>query len=231
MIVITAQQMQKNLRYGEIVDALQDTYGEPSMAAHRHLHYMPELEREEGVCMATMPAWGKGHDIGTKVFTYFPNNNSRGVPTVQAVVLLFDGETGTPKALLDGTELTLWRTASMSALASRLLSRESSSKLLLCGAGALAPHAALAHADVRPIREIKVWARRLEAAESTAEIIRKRRPDLQVAVTEDLATTVQEVDIISCQTSAKETLSQRDLDQARHTRRSSRESQPQFTGV
>ncbi len=203
MILISAQDMQDHLRYCEIVDALQNTYAEPTMAAHRHLHPMPELGHEDGVCMATMPAWGKGHDIGTKVFTYFPNNNQRGLPTVQAVVLLFDGMTGSPKALLDGTELTLWRTASMSALAARLLSTETSSKLLLCGTGALAPHAALAHADVRPIDRITVWGRRIEAAEQTAKIIADKRPDISVDTTEDLAKSAPQADIISCQTSAK----------------------------
>ncbi|MEM7281126.1 MAG: ornithine cyclodeaminase family protein [Pseudomonadota bacterium] len=204
MLSISAQDIRARLTYPELVAALESTYAEPSMAAHRHLHYLPELGGEDGICMATMPAWGKGHDIGTKIFTYFPENNQRNTPTVQAVVLIFDGKNGKPKAIVDGTELTLWRTASMSALASKLLSRTDASRLLLCGSGALAPHAALAHASIRPIQDIMVWARRRSAAEATAESLRHARPDIHVSVATDLSQAVPQADIVSCQTSAKE---------------------------
>ena len=66
--------------------------------------------------------------------------------------LLLDGKTGEPQALIDGQRLTQWRTACASALAASYLAREDASRLLIIGAGALAPFLAQAHAAVRPIR-------------------------------------------------------------------------------
>ena len=68
------------------------------------------------------------------------------------VYLLLDGQTGEPVALIDGQRLTLWRTACASALAATYLARDDAEKLLVVGAGALAPFLARAHAAVRPIR-------------------------------------------------------------------------------
>jgi ornithine cyclodeaminase/alanine dehydrogenase-like protein (mu-crystallin family) len=42
---------------------------------------------------------------------------------VQAVITAFDGVDGTPVALIDGTELTYWKTAASSALAADFLAR------------------------------------------------------------------------------------------------------------
>ena len=204
MFFIDAEKIQKHLVYQELVSALREIYATPNMKAHRHLHYMPELSDDSGVCMAAMPAWGPGHNIGTKVFTVFPNNKTEELPTVQAVVLVFDGKTGTPKAVVDGTELTLRRTASMSALATDLLARRDSYRLLVCGSGALAPHAALAHACVRPISHVEIWARRTEAAERVVNYLRTQRPDIQISVAENLEKAAGLADIVSCQTSAKD---------------------------
>src|SRR5215216_5634463 len=48
----------------------------------------------------------------------------RSLPSVFGTYLLLDGATGAPLAAMDGTRLTLWRTAAASALAARHLARE-----------------------------------------------------------------------------------------------------------
>ena len=67
---------------------------------------------------------------------------------------------------MDATRLTAWRTAAASALASRYLSRPDASRLLMVGAGALAPFLVRAHASVRPIREVAIWNRTRGRAEA-----------------------------------------------------------------
>jgi len=68
-----------------------------------------------------MPAWSDRH-IGVKIVSIFPDNAKRGIPSVSGSYLLMDAMTGVPVALLDGTELTLQRTAAASALVSSYLS-------------------------------------------------------------------------------------------------------------
>ena len=111
--------------------------------------------------LLALPAWQAGEAIGVKLVTVFPDNPAtNGLPSVQAVVVLFDGATGQPLALIDGTELTYRKTAADSALGSRFLSRPDSRTLLMVGAGGLAPHLIAAHRAVRPsIERVVVWNR------------------------------------------------------------------------
>lgn len=204
MIFIDAEATARALPYDRLVERLRDVYSNEQMGALRELLDLESLNGVPGTCMAVMPAFGPGHDITTKIFTLFPDNPSRGMPTVQAIVAVFDSKDGTPKAIVDGTEVTLRRTSSMSALASDYLARKDSSRLVVCGAGALAPHAALAHASVRPITSIGVWARRPEAAAAVVEKLTVECSDIQAEVVTDLAEACSGADIVSCQTSASD---------------------------
>ena len=202
MRYIDADTVKRALPYAELVMALRRIYADKGLAARRELIDISALNGVQGACMAHMPAFGPGHDITTKIFTVFPNNRTQGLPTVNAVVLVFDAGTGRLKALVDGTELTRRRTAAMSALASTYLSRENTRTLTVCGAGALAPHAALAHAAVRPIDRIGIWARNPQAAADVAARVESARPDISAFVVRDLARACAHSDLVSCQTSS-----------------------------
>src|SRR5262245_27526624 len=114
-----------------------------------------------------MPAWEAsapggleaGRYLGSKSVTVFPDNAVRGKPAVLGTYLLLSAETGETLAVMDATRLTAWRTGAASALASRYLSRPNVARLVMVGAGALAPQLVRAHASVRPIRQVAVWNR------------------------------------------------------------------------
>jgi len=118
--------------------------------------------------------------------------------------LLLDAGTGQPRALLDGGELTLRRTGAASALASRYLSLAGASRLAMVGAGRLAPHLIESHAAVRPIREVRIWARNIERARSLAAAL--ERPGLVVEAVADLEEAVRWADIVSCATLSQKPL-------------------------
>lgn len=190
------------LPYDELVESLREIYRAEGMSADRHLVDLESINSTPGTCIAFMPAWGPGHNLTTKIFTIFPDNSNLGLPTIYALILVLDPTTGKPKAILDGTEVTRRRTACMSALAADYLARPDSRNLVVCGAGALAPHAAMAHASVRPIETIGIWARRAEAAESVVQYLQSQRQDLDIYVVDDLADACQRADIVSSQTSS-----------------------------
>jgi ornithine cyclodeaminase len=83
-------------------------------------------------------------------------------------------------------------------LAAKYLSRQDSEKLLMVGTGALAPHLILAHASVRPIRELVVWGRDFKKAQNLAANFDGRR--LRARPAADLAEAVAWADTISCAT-------------------------------
>ncbi len=71
----------------------------------------------------------------TKLITFIPDNGARGLPTIQGDIVVFDVQTGTRLALLDGPTVTARRTAAVSLLAARRLAPRTDGPLLVVGAG------------------------------------------------------------------------------------------------
>lgn len=109
-----------------------------------------------GVMPAYLPASGT---LSCKLVSVFPGNGAAGLPTHQAVVMLFDAASGAPLAMLDGASITALRTAAGSALATKLLARDDAKVLLLIGTGVQALAHARAIPRVRRIAEFRVMGR------------------------------------------------------------------------
>lgn len=195
------------LSYPGLIDILDDAFRSEVIAPKRG-QYTIQRPDETDAILLTMPAWS-GPDvanpyIGTKIVSVFFGNGKRNLPGVMGAYLLMDGATGKPLAVMDGNRLTTWRTAAASALASRYMSNPESSRMLMVGAGALAPFIIKAHRSVRPLTEIAVWARRPEAAEATVAELAK--DGIEARATTDLEGEARTADIISCATNATEPL-------------------------
>jgi len=94
---------------------------------------------------------------GIKWVSVHPNNPSQGLPTVMAVLIYNDPETGYPLAVMGATEITAYRTGATAAIASKYLARQDSHSLGIIGAGRQAYTQILAHAEVFDLRLIKVF--------------------------------------------------------------------------
>jgi ornithine cyclodeaminase/alanine dehydrogenase-like protein (mu-crystallin family) len=97
-----------------------------------------------------------------------PDNPSRGLDAHQGAVLLHDGATGQLVALLNASPVTAIRTAAVSAVATRALARADAQRVAILGAGVQARAHVDAMRAVLDDPEIRIYARRLEAAESLA---------------------------------------------------------------
>lgn len=144
-----------------------------------------------------------GRAMGAKVISVIPDNPSRGAPSIQAVFVLLDGVRGTPRAMLDGTGLTYWKTAADSALGARLLAREDARVLLMAGAGELAPWLIHGHLAARPgLTQILIWNR--TAARAAALAAALSAEGLPAADVDDLEEAVRRADIVSTATMARD---------------------------
>lgn len=202
MRIVTAAEIAGALTHGALVDALAAAFRAEITVPLRHHHPIPQGGDPEAMLLL-MPAWtaaGDGAFVGTKIVSVYPGNNARGLPAIYGSYVLSNGETGAPLAILDGTALTAWRTASASALASRYLSRKDATRMVMVGAGALAPHLIQAHAAVRPIRHVTLWNRSREKAVAMADGLSGLVPGVTLTVASDLQGAVEEADIVSCAT-------------------------------
>lgn len=200
MRVIEASDVHRVLNFPDLVEALRSAFGSRAGVPRRMVFRLDE-EDDFHDAFALLPAWND-EAIGVKAFTYLPSNAPKGLDILHSKIMLFDRATGRPLDLVDGTSVTYWRTAAVSALASDYLARADAGRLLVCGTGNLAPYMALAHASVRPIADGAIWGRDREKAARTVETLRAKRPDVAWRVAGELEAEVGAADVVSCATAS-----------------------------
>jgi ornithine cyclodeaminase len=164
MLVLTRADVEELLDLDELVGALAKAHEELSGGRVSMPSRIAALA-PDGL-LAAMPGYVPSAGLGAKLVTLFPGNTDR--PTHQAAIVLFDPETGSPSALLDGTYITEARTAGAAALATRLLAREDAKILAILGTGAQARSHAAAFARLRDWAEIRIAGRDAAKAEELA---------------------------------------------------------------
>jgi alanine dehydrogenase len=85
---------------------------------------------------------------GMKWVNVHPQNPSLGLPSIMAILIYSDPETGYPMAIMDATEITAYRTGAAAAIASKYLARRDSHTIGIIGAGFQAHTQILAHAEL-----------------------------------------------------------------------------------
>ncbi|WP_282607451.1 ornithine cyclodeaminase family protein [Pelagibius sp. Alg239-R121] len=183
------------LSWTEIADALE--------AGHRFQKAQVGdlLLRDQDRALLNRGAWIKGLGLALKSMTVFPDNNARTppLPSIHGAMLLFDGETGQVKAVLDGVLVTKWKTAGDSVLGARFLARTDSRRLLVVGAGTVARTLFAAYREVFPaLNSFAIWNRNVMKAEDLARDLAAQ--DFNVEVMPDLAEAVASADIVSSAT-------------------------------
>ena len=94
---------------------------------------------------------------GVKWVNAHPHNPSRKLPSVMAVIIYNDPETGYPLAVMDATNITAYRTGAAAAIASKYLARRDSHTIGIIGAGRQAYTQILAHAELFDLSSINVF--------------------------------------------------------------------------
>lgn len=112
---------------------------------------------EHSAWFGLMPAV-YGDVFGAKLVTVFPKNAARGIHTHNALIQLFRASTGEPLAVMDGRFITAWRTAAVSAIATRELSSPDARVLAILGSGVQARTHFHVLRTVRSFGEVRVWS-------------------------------------------------------------------------
>ena len=134
-------------------------------------------------------------NIGVKIVNVFGNNRAKGLPAIQGLVCLFDSETGTPLALLNGTFLTALRTGATSGAATDLMARAEASSVAILGAGVQGRTQLAAVCAVRSIRQAWVYDVTPEAAETFADEMGAALA-VEIAAVSSPRAAVQEAEIV-----------------------------------
>jgi alanine dehydrogenase len=160
--------------------------------------------------LRTMPAYicGQGFNIaGTKSVNVHTENYRKNLPTVMAVIILTDPETGFPLAVMDGTFITAMRTGAAAALATKLLCRKKAKTAGFLGSGAQAYMQLACLMEVTKIRGIRVWQYTPED-DSAFRFCRwaEKTYSLQAAISANIDDITTQVDILITTTPSRKPL-------------------------
>jgi ornithine cyclodeaminase len=187
-----------------LIDALGDAMADLSAGRASVPDRIAALVPDRDALLAAMPGYVPSLGaLVSKLVSLFPRNAGSSVPTHQAVIVVFDPETGSPVALLDGTEITAVRTGACSALSVRLLAREDASVLAVLGTGVQARSHARAVVRVRPLSRIVIAGRDRRKADA---LVTELVADLDVAVSavDSYREALEHADIVCATTHALE---------------------------
>ena len=148
--------------------------------------------------LAAMPGYVDGV-LEAKLVTVFPGHD----PSHQALIAVFDGETGTPRAVMDGTHITAVRTGASSAVATRALAREDARVLAVLGAGVQGRSHLDAVRRVRAFAEVRLASRSFDRAQALAE-------ETGATAIESFEDAVRGADVVCCCTHASEPILRRE---------------------
>jgi ornithine cyclodeaminase/alanine dehydrogenase-like protein (mu-crystallin family) len=169
MLVLRRSDVEELLDLDALLDALAAAHAELSAGKASLVPRVGAFAGETGI-LGAMPAYVPSSGLGCKLVTLFPGNRDR--PTHQAVIALFEAETGTPTALMDGTYITAMRTAATAALATRLLARRDARVLAILGTGVQSRSAQEMFPRAREFAEVRVAGRgEFEEAVRGADVV------------------------------------------------------------
>ncbi|KAL8134631.1 protein SAR DEFICIENT 4 [Apium graveolens] len=204
-LFIDAAALRSILSYKTLMNHLESTLPTASSAVESPIRHSHQTSPSSSLLL--MPSFSVSSSlpyIGVKLVTFHPCNSSIYLPVIHANYTLFSSVTGQTLASIDGSEMTLYRTACISGLASRHLSRQESRILVMVGAGAMAPHLIRAHLSARPsLNKVIIWNRRNEKAVALVEMMEGEFQGVSFESNGCLDEVVRLGDVVSCATNSE----------------------------
>lgn len=142
--------------------------------------------------------------FAAKVNANYPQNRKRfGLPLIQGIIVLCDGENGYPLALMDSMELTIIRTGAATGVATKYLARPDAQVVTICGCGNQGRISLRAIASVRSLTRAYAFDIDESQAQGFAEELSKEL-GIEIEVVSDLAEAIRKSDICVTCTPSKE---------------------------
>jgi len=201
VLVLTQAEVRRLLDLDLLIDSLERAFVELSAGRASVPPRTAALAQGRGL-LGAMPGYLDGV-LETKLVSVFADNHAVGLPTHQALIALFDDQTGSPLAVMDGTAITAVRTGAASAVATRALAREDVHVLAVLGAGVQGRSHVDAVTRVRDFSEIRIASRTREQAEALAE-------ELGAVVSASFEEAVRDADVVCACTDAGEPVLRRE---------------------
>lgn len=193
--ILTSDDVNAALPMSKAIEIMKHAFGQLS----RGMAIVPlrsKISSDKGDTLL-MSAYLRGsQDLGIKIVSIYKDNPSKGIPTVTAIVVVLDSQTGRPRALIEGDSLTAIRTGATGGLASELLARRNAKTVALFGAGVQARAQLQGVIAVRSITRINLLDLSLSASQKLADEIATWEKAPAVNLVSNSKEAIQDADII-----------------------------------
>lgn len=142
--------------------------------------------------------------MGTKLVSLFPENEKKDLPVLFGVMVLNDGETGRPLAVLNGSALTALRTGAVGGAGIRHITSEKAKSLGIVGAGVQGFHQAVTACTQRPFKTVYVYDKFPEKAYQLCEKLSEVLKDIAVQEAKDSEELLAHSDVVITATTSSE---------------------------
>jgi ornithine cyclodeaminase len=160
------------------------------------------IATDKGVTLL-MPAFlHTSRQLGIKAISIYDDNPALGLPTVNALALVLDPDTGLPRALIEGNSLTALRTGAAGGLGADLLARSDARTVALIGTGVQGRAQLQAVLAVRDIEDVLLFNRSPDRARILAREVAGWESPPRVRVCSSPREAVQDADIVIAATNS-----------------------------
>ncbi len=198
MLIINSSQVEKLADPIELVQAIKKCYevyesGQFNMPQRMHVHHNENT-------LLLMPCFS-GDRFSTKLISVFPGNIQKGRPAIYGNVILNDGKTGEPLAMINGERLTAFRTGAVGGMAILKLS-PNATKVGVVGAGKQGFYQALFAASLLELKELRVFDNNVKTLQIFSQDFKQQFPDIKLTITENTVSLVEHSEVIITATSS-----------------------------
>ena len=164
LLHLSADAVRQALPMREAIEVMREAFAQLARGeVTQPMRLKLDAPAENGTALAMQCYSAAQKLLSLKFITLFQNNAQRGLPLIQSTVLLADGATGVPLAILDGASLTAIRTGAVSGLATDLLARPEATTAAIIGTGVQARTQLEALTCVRRIQQVWVFDQNSES--------------------------------------------------------------------
>ena len=194
ILMISRKEVEEILLMKEVMEAVETAFkykalGKVQMPPKTYVMF-PKGDFRTMPCY--VPDFGFG---GVKIVNVHPENPEKyKLPTIMALIILIEPETGKPLAIMDGTWITNMRTGAAGGVAAKYLARRDSKIIGMVGAGTQARSQLLALNLVFKIEEVKIYSKRFESCERFKKDMGSL--DLNISIKEKVEDAVRGCDIL-----------------------------------
>ena len=179
----------------EIIDALEAMFKEKGQD-RVVIPPKPGIHTQPDAFIHAMPAYIPSlNSAGIKWISGYPQNQQKGLPYINGLLILNDTETGIPYTVMDGAWITAQRTAAASAVAAKYMARKDSSTLGIIACGVQGRSHLEAFSCLYKLKKVKAYDLYSHVAEKFAQEMSPAF-DVQIEVVDEPQKAVQGMDLV-----------------------------------